>query len=63
MAQLLAQGPKPDDTWRRSLPADESVVLGRAAGDWSVPWDAWLSRHHVEVTWNAGGFLSVRRLP
>lgn len=61
MAELLAQGPRPEDRWSRPLTDGELVVLGRAAGLWTVPWDAFLSRRHAELVYR-GGRLSVRQL-
>jgi adenylate cyclase len=62
MADLIAQGPKPGDGWRRPLPEGEPVVLGRDAGGWGAPWEPFLSGRHAEVVWR-GGRLEVRRLP
>jgi adenylate cyclase len=66
MPDLIAQGPSTTDRWRRALPqADVSstatIVLGRAAVGWSVPWDDRISRSHVKLTWD-GAKLSVHRL-
>jgi adenylate cyclase len=63
MADLLVQGPNPNQQWRRALPAGQAIVIGRDAGDWSVPWEPWLSRRHAELTWREAGFLTVQRLP
>lgn len=62
MAELIAQGEQAADHWRRLLPADRPLVIGRAAGEWAVPWDPWVSWSHAEVTWT-GDRLQVRRLP
>lgn len=62
MAELIAQGGKPTDQWRRALPERQTIVLGRDAGPWAVPWDSWISRRHVELTWQ-NGRLHVRQLP
>lgn len=61
MAELIAQGPKPGERWRRKLPANQAVVVGRDAGEWSVPWETFLSRRQAELTWH-NGVLSVKRL-
>lgn len=58
MADLVAQGPRPDDHWRRRLPADP-VALGRGPGGWAVPWEPFASQRHAELHW-ADGRLSVR---
>ena len=62
MPDLIAQGPLPHHRWRRSVPADQPLVLGRAAGNWSTPWDERISRQHVEICWR-GGLLHVQLLP
>ena len=62
MPDLIAQGPRPEDTWRRPLPAAGAVALGRDADAWPVPWEPFLSRRHAELTWR-NGRLKVRRLP
>ncbi len=61
MADLIAQGEDPQHRWRRSLPEGESVILGRTAGVWAVPWDPHISRRHAELRWSAGR-LQVTRL-
>ena len=58
---LLAQGPTPADSWRKPLPADVPVVVGRAAPDWAAPWEPFLARKHVELT-ARGGKVKVRKL-
>lgn len=62
MPDLIAQGPRPDDTWRRPVPAAGAVVLGRDADAWPVPWEPFLSRRHAELSWR-NGRLRVRRVP
>lgn len=62
MAELIAQGPNPTDTWRRPLPGGQPVVLGRADGTWAVPWEPFVSRRHAQLTW-ADGRLRVEQLP
>jgi adenylate cyclase len=61
MADLIAQGPNPEDHWRKPLPDDQRLVLGRDAGPWSVPWDSFISRHHAELICQKGQ-LEVRSL-
>ena len=61
MAELLAQGPNAKDRWKRTLPANERVVLGRQ-GTWPVPWDARISRHHAELYYK-DGYVLVSKLP
>jgi len=62
LADLIAEGAKPQDRWRRKLPEGQRLLVGRAAGIWSVPWDDHVSRRHAELQF-AGGRLSVERLP
>jgi adenylate cyclase len=62
MSDLIAQGPRPEDNWRRPLPVGETIVLGRDPDAWAVPWESYLSRRHVELTWQ-NGKLKVRRVP
>ncbi|HEY8503426.1 MAG TPA: adenylate/guanylate cyclase domain-containing protein, partial [Gemmataceae bacterium] len=62
MPDLIAQGERPADRWRRELTAGQTVVIGRAGEGWEVPWDRWVSRRHAELTWRDGK-LRVRQLP
>jgi len=62
LADLIAEGAKPQDRWRRNLPEGQQLLVGRAAGIWSVPWDDHVSRRHAELCFN-GGRLAVERLP
>ncbi len=61
MADLIAQGEQSPQRWRRVLPEDDSVTLGRAAGYWAVAWDPLISRRHATLLWN-GSQLTVTRL-
>jgi len=61
MADLIAQGEDPQHRWRRVLPDDEEVVLGRTAGMWAVAWDPHISRRHAELRLS-GRALEVKRL-
>lgn len=61
MAELIAQGVEPQHRWRRTLPADERLILGRESGVWATPWDPRVSREHASLIWTAGR-LSVERL-
>ena len=51
MADLIAQGPQRQDRWRRQLPEDLPLSLGRAEDGWSVPWDPRISRRHASLCW------------
>ncbi len=62
MADLVAQGVDAEQRWRRALPLNQAIVLGRDRGGWEVPWDRRISRRHAELCWRDGR-LSVRRLP
>ena len=62
MLELTARSQRDGQTWRRRLPANQVVVLGREAEDWSVPWEPWLSRRHVELRMEKGQ-VQVSRLP
>jgi adenylate cyclase len=59
---LHAQGPAPSDTWRKPLPPDVPVVLGRESAEWCAPWEPFLARRHAELTVRHGK-LKVRKLP
>lgn len=63
MPDLTAQGPRPQDRWRRTLPATGTEsILGRTADPWSVAWDDRVSRQHATLRWN-GSKLEVAKLP
>lgn len=62
MLILVAQGPESTTHWRRPLPLQGSVLLGRDSGTWSVPWEPFLSRRHVELQVE-GTAVHLRRLP
>ena len=52
MADLIAQGPRSDQRWRREIPSILSgiePVIGRVEGDWLIPWDSLVSRQHVRL--------------
>lgn len=49
MPDLIAQGLEPQHRWRRALPEGQPVVMGRAAGVWSVGWDQHISRQHARM--------------
>jgi adenylate cyclase len=61
MPDLIAQGPETALRWRRNLPDDRAVVLGRTATGWSVAWDQGISRRHAELTWD-GDHLRVQQV-
>ena len=62
MPDLIAQGPRPQDRWRRRLPErDVEAVLGRTSEPWAVHWDDRVSRKHATICWN-GSKLQVSKL-
>ncbi len=62
MAELVAQGPRPEHRWRKVLPEGKPVVLGRLSAPWDVPWDDRISRRHATLCWT-GECLDVQRIP
>ncbi|HMO13904.1 MAG TPA: adenylate/guanylate cyclase domain-containing protein [Pirellulaceae bacterium] len=62
MADLIAQGEKSDDRWRRQLSDDELVILGRECVGFSIPWDERISRQHARIRLRDGR-LKVDRIP
>ncbi len=63
MPDLIAQGPRPQDRWRRPLPEIGAVAtLGRSSEPWAVAWDDRISRRHATFRWN-GQRLDVEKLP
>jgi adenylate cyclase len=61
MADLIAQGPEITQRWRRTLPTDRSVIVGRTGGLWQTPWDEHISREHVQITFD-GSKLCVEQV-
>ena len=49
MPDLIAQGPHPEQRWRRSIATYQPFVIGRTAPNWGVPWDNHVSRNHAEA--------------
>jgi len=62
MPDLIAQGPEPQQRWRRPIPEEQEVLLGRTDTTWSVPWDGQISRRHAQLRWD-GETLLVTREP
>ncbi len=63
MPDLIAQGTRPQDHWRRVMPiSGDEVILGRTAEPWAVPWDDRISRQHARLDWNDSK-LQVNKLP
>ena len=62
MADLIAQGPDRSDRWRRPLPTNESVTLGRGQDGWGVSWDNRISRQHAKLHWK-DSVLQVEAIP
>jgi adenylate cyclase len=62
MLELMVNGPEANQQWRREIPADEIVRIGRAPrSGWAVPWDLLISREHCEITLK-GQSIGVKRL-
>lgn len=57
MPDLIAQGTDYRKRWRRPLPADEPVVLGRGDGSWGVDWDKQISHQHASLRWKQDRLL------
>ena len=49
MPDLIAQGTRRENRWRRRVPPGVSIVVGRSAGRWSAAWDEHVSREHVRI--------------
>ena len=62
MAELIAHGSSFENRWRRRLPADQDIVLGRACHGLAVPWDNQISRQHATLRLS-GEKLSVTKIP
>jgi adenylate cyclase len=61
MPDLVAQGPEPSQTWRRTLP-DAPITLGRTARSaWQANWDMQISGLHAILTWKEGKLSVVPR--
>lgn len=62
MPDLIAQGPRPQDRWRKSLPdKGVEILLGRTSEPFAVRWDDRVSRKHATLCWN-GKELEVHKL-
>lgn len=62
MMELMVSGPEPSQQWRRELPDDGVVRMGRAPRNgWAVPWDLLISREHCELRLD-GEVLFVKKL-
>lgn len=70
MLELIAQGPRSSDRWRRGFPTPKdgsglptAVTLGRDEGTWKTDWDDRISRQHAVLAVQADGTVNVQRLP
>ena len=62
MLELMVNGPEANQQWRREIPADEVIRIGRAPrSGWAVPWDLLISREHCEIKLK-GQSIGVKRL-
>lgn len=62
MAELIAHGSSFENRWRRRLPTDSEIVLGRACHGFAVAWDNQISRQHATLNFD-GKHLTVRKIP
>jgi adenylate cyclase len=62
MPDLIAQGADYRKRWRRPLPADQAIELGRGDQAWGVNWDTRISRQHATLQWKEDRLL-VEILP
>ena len=58
---LIAQGPRPEQRWRRRIPA-AGVELGRTTPSFAIPWDRQISRVHAHLK-PGGSRLHVLKSP
>lgn len=49
MLELIAQGGKPAQFRRHAIASGSRLVIGREAAGLSIPWDAQISRNHVQL--------------
>lgn len=49
MTELIAQGTRVQDRWRKKLPSNAWITLGRTCEPWATSWDERISRQHVRV--------------
>ena len=64
MPDLIAQGIRRENRWRRPLPDhSEWITVGRDAGAWSTHWDDHISREHIRIRWEASESLFVEVVP
>lgn len=61
MPELIAQGPELSDRWRKRLPSETPILLGRNRSPWAVPWDNKIAGQHAELILKEGK-VSVRRM-
>ncbi len=66
MPDLIAQGPRSDQRWRREVPSLLSgiePIIGRTAGNWSIAWDSLVSRQHVRIVPKPDDRIEVVAMP
>lgn len=49
MLELIAQGEKPAQSRRQPIASGSRLVIGRETSGMSIPWDALISRNHVQL--------------
>lgn len=62
MPDLIAQGPRSGERWRRELTAEREIVIGRSPGAWQVDWDDRISRIHARLRCTDSGRVEVERI-
>ncbi len=50
MVYLVAQGPLPEQRWRRPIREGQMEIIGRGSAGWGVDWDSMISRQHAEIS-------------
>jgi len=62
MYELIAQGLAPEDRWRRRVPAETQIEIGRKTRPLNVSWDSKISRRHLLLELKDGKLL-VEKIP
>ncbi len=62
MAELVAQGPKPEQHWRQLVPENQPFTLGKMCPPFDAKWDDFISRKHATLLYRDGQ-LQVDRIP
>ena len=62
MPYLIAQGKQLQHRWRRLIPEQGTVTIGRTTPRWNVPWDPQISRQHANIKLEGDSISVVRHL-